>query len=62
MLGGSAGWANMSASVYNSIHGVELFEEKDWQYEIVDVWGISDMSLIRESTDVLKSSALPFFA
>ena len=62
MLGGSAGWANMSATVYNSIHGVELFEEKDWQSEITDVWGISDMSLIRESTDILKASELPFFA
>lgn len=42
MLGGSAGWANMSALVHNSIKGVSLYEEKYWNSPIVDVWGISD--------------------
>lgn len=62
MLGGSAGWANMSATVHNSIDNVELYEEKIWNSEIIDVWGISDLSLIKESSAFLAKSTQPFFA
>ena len=62
MLGGSAGWANMSATVNNSIDGVLLYEEKDWTSEIVDVWGISDFSLFKESSKILAAGKEPFFA
>lgn len=62
MLGGSAGWANMSATVNNSIDDVLLYEEKDWTSGIVDVWGISDFSLFKESSSILAASKEPFFA
>ena len=62
MLGGSAGWANMSATVNNSIDDVTLYEEKDWTSKIVDVWGISDYSLFKEAAKILSASKAPFFA
>ena len=60
MLGGSAGWANMSALINNSIQGVNLYEEKYWSSPIVDVWGISDHSLITEASAILKQAKTPF--
>jgi phosphoglycerol transferase MdoB-like AlkP superfamily enzyme len=62
MLGGSAGWANMSATVHNSIPGVTLLEEKNWQSPIEDVWGITDRDLITESLDALSKAKQPFMA
>jgi len=62
MLGGSAGWANMSATVHNSIPGITLLEEKDWKSPIEDVWGITDRDLITESLDVLAKAKQPFMA
>lgn len=62
MLGGSAGWANMSATVHNSIPGITLLEEKHWQSPIEDVWGITDRDLITESLDALKDAKQPFMA
>lgn len=60
MLGGSAGWANMSALIHNSIQGVTLYEEKYWNSPIVDVWGISDYSLIKEAGAILSNAKQPF--
>mgnify|MGYP006079124995 FL=1 len=60
MLGGSAGWANMSALIHNSIQGVTLYEEKYWTSPIVDVWGISDYSLINEAGAILTQAKTPF--
>ncbi len=60
MLGGSAGWANMSALIHNSIQGVTLYEEKYWSSPIIDVWGISDHSLFSEASDVLSQAQTPF--
>ena len=60
MLGGSAGWANMSALINNSIEGVNLYEEKYWNSPIVDVWGISDHSLFTEATEILSQAQTPF--
>jgi len=60
MLGGSAGWANMSALIHNSIQGVNLYEEKFWNSEIVDVWGISDHSLFNEAGAILQGANQPF--
>ena len=62
MLGGSAGWANMSATVHNSITGIKLFEEKAWQSPIEDVWGITDGDLFKESTQILSKAPKPFMA
>mgnify|MGYP001167828124 FL=1 len=60
MLGGSAGWANMSALINNSIQGVNLYEEKYWSSPIVDVWGISDHSLFNEASAILGQAQTPF--
>ena len=64
MIGGSAGWANMNALIRQSIDGVQLFEEGDWNSPLVDVWGISDLSLFKESDRILREQAdgKPFFA
>ncbi|MEH6491133.1 LTA synthase family protein [Halopseudomonas sp.] len=64
MIGGSAGWANMNALVRQSIDGVQLFEEGDWTSPLVDVWGISDLDLFKESDRILRQQAdgKPFFA
>ena len=62
MLGGSAGWANMSATVHNSISGITLLEEKHWQSPIEDVWGITDRDLFKESLATLKTAPQPFMA
>ena len=64
MIGGSAGWANMSALIRQSIQGVELYEEGHWRSPNVDVWGISDLDLFKESDRILRDTPedRPFFA
>lgn len=64
MIGGSAGWANMSALIRRSIQGVELYEEGHWRSPNVDVWGISDLDLFKESDRILRNidGDRPFFA
>lgn len=64
MIGGNAGWANMSALVRQSIDGVRLYEESHWKSPLVDVWGISDLSLFKESDEILRAvpKDKPFFA
>jgi phosphoglycerol transferase MdoB-like AlkP superfamily enzyme len=64
MIGGSAGWANMSALIRESIAGVELYEEGHWQSPTVDVWGISDLNLFKETDRLLRDlpADKPFFA
>ncbi len=64
MIGGNAGWANMSALVRQSIDGVRLFEESYWKSPAVDVWGISDLSLFKEGDEILRAvpKDKPFFA
>jgi phosphoglycerol transferase MdoB-like AlkP superfamily enzyme len=63
-IGGSAGWANMSAVINQSIKDVELFEEGQWDAPIVDVWGISDLDLFRGVDSILAGlpNDKPFFA
>lgn len=63
-LGGSAGWAHMSALIQLSIPDIRLYEENDWSEPIVDVWGISDYSLFLEADRILNTvpSEQPFFA
>jgi phosphoglycerol transferase MdoB-like AlkP superfamily enzyme len=63
-IGGSAGWANMSALIQNSIKGVHLYQEDVYTEPLVDVWGISDLGLFREVDRVLAQQPKhrPFFA
>ena len=64
MVGGNAGWANLEAVLTRSIDDLELYEEGDWQSPNVDVWGISDLNLFKESHRILEAlpSDQPFFA
>lgn len=63
-IGGSAGWANMSALIQNSIKGVHLYQEGIYTEPLVDVWGISDLGLFKEVDRVLSKQPKdrPFFA
>ncbi|MDR2507318.1 MAG: LTA synthase family protein [Candidatus Accumulibacter sp.] len=63
-IGGSAGWANINALIKSSIDGVQLHEEGEWKSPNIDVWGISDLSLFRETDALLRGlpKDRPFFA
>jgi phosphoglycerol transferase MdoB-like AlkP superfamily enzyme len=64
MIGGNAGWANINALIQQSIDGVRLYQESDWRAPLVDVWGISDLDLFKESDRILRDlpKDRPFFA
>ncbi|VAW53835.1 sulfatase family protein [hydrothermal vent metagenome] len=61
-LGGSASWANIRGLLSSNLPDLKLYEEGSYQSEVIDVWGISDLSLFREANDVLKNIEQPFFA
>jgi phosphoglycerol transferase MdoB-like AlkP superfamily enzyme len=63
-IGGNSGWANMNALIRQSIDDVRLFEERDWKSPVVDVWGISDLDLFKETDRILQAlpKDKPFFA
>ena len=63
-LGGSANWANMRGLLTNNIKGLLLFEEGDYKYPRVDVWGISDRDLFKaaHNTFCKQNKDKPFFA
>ncbi|MED5239432.1 MAG: LTA synthase family protein [Pseudomonadota bacterium] len=63
-IGGNAGWANLDGLVQQSIDDLELYQEGDWESPDVDVWGISDLNLFRESNQILADvpDDQPFFA
>ncbi|MDR1228609.1 MAG: LTA synthase family protein [Azoarcus sp.] len=53
-IGGSAGWANMSALIKSSVPDIRLYEEGDWRSSNIDVWGISDLALFKEVDALLR--------
>ena len=61
-LGGSASWANIRGLLSSNLPDLKLFEEGSYESLVVDVWGISDLSLFREANAVLKDVTQPFFA
>jgi phosphoglycerol transferase MdoB-like AlkP superfamily enzyme len=61
-LGGSANWANIRAVFANNIKGLKVIEEKDHKSKRVDVWGISDLDLLKEAADRLVLEKKPFLA
>lgn len=63
-IGGNSGWANMNALIRQSIDGVQLYEEGGWKAKNVDVWGISDLDLFKETDHILRElpKDRPFFA
>ncbi|MGE8186845.1 LTA synthase family protein [Pseudomonas sp. NPDC086278] len=64
MIGGNAGWANINALIRQSVDGVRLYDESDWRSPLVDVWGISDLDLFKESDRIIRElpKDQPFFA
>lgn len=64
MIGGNSGWANMNALIRRSIVDIRLYDEQVWRSPVVDVWGISDLDLFKESDRLLRDLPRdqPFFA
>lgn len=60
MIGGSASWANIRGVLTHNIEDLHLMEEGAWKSPNVDVWGISDLALFRETADVLTKARQPF--
>ncbi|HEX5635914.1 MAG TPA: LTA synthase family protein, partial [Gammaproteobacteria bacterium] len=61
-LGGSASWANIRGLMAANIPQLEIHEEGSYESPVVDVWGISDLSLFEEANNVFKKLDEPFFA
>lgn len=63
-IGGNSGWANMNALIRQSVDGITLYEEGGWKAKNVDVWGISDLDLFKETDQLLRElpQNRPFFA
>lgn len=55
LIGGNAGWANINGLIRQSIDNVRLYDESHWQSPLVDVWGISDLDLFKESDRLLRA-------
>ena len=62
MIGGSANWANIRGVFKNNIEDLHILEESFWKAPNTDVWGISDLALLRESIGVFNQSKKPFIA
>jgi len=63
-IGGDAGWANIQGLLQNSINDLELWQMRDFSAPAVDVWGLSDNSLLVAANDRLNEVAeeKPFVA
>ncbi len=64
MIGGSASWANIRSLITYNLKDMELIELGDFDRPRVDVWGISDLDLLREAHDLFskRDQKKPFFA
>jgi len=61
-IGGSTSWANIKGLLENNIDSLHIYEEKDYNYPRLDVWGISDHNLFTAANKVLAEQTRPFFA
>jgi phosphoglycerol transferase MdoB-like AlkP superfamily enzyme len=52
---------NNYRGLLNNIKGVKLYEEGSYTSPKVNVWGISDKDLFKESNTILKQQQKPFF-
>ncbi len=64
IIGGSASWANIRSVITYNIKDIKLTELGDFDRPRLDVWGISDLDLFRESHEIFKNESIdkPFFA
>ncbi len=58
-IGGSLSWGNVRGVISN-IEGAVTREQSSYKYPAIDVWGVSDIDLLREVNDDLKSKNKPF--
>lgn len=61
-LSGSANWAQIRAAFKNNIPGLRIFEAGSYRAPIVDVWGIADVDMLLEGSELLNKSRQPYFA
>jgi len=63
IIGGSASWANIRSLITHNIKDIQLTEMGDFNRPRLDVWGISDLDLFRESNEIFKNQSgdKPFF-
>ena len=64
LIGGSASWANIRSLITYNLKDMKLIELGDYDRPRVDVWGISDLNLLREAHNVFaeRDPKKPFFA
>lgn len=62
LIGGNANWANIRGLLQSNITDLQLLEESYWKAPNVDVWGISDLALMREAVTLFNESKKPFIA
>jgi len=62
LIGGSASWANIRGLLLHNVDGLNLLEESAWEAPNVDVWGVSDLAMLREATALFSKSPQPFLA
>ena len=60
-IGGSLSWGNVRGVIGN-VDGLETREESSYQSPRNDVWGISDVHLVKEVHETIKKEKEPFFA
>ena len=63
-LGGSANWGNIRGILSYNIPNLHIYEEGSYKAPRVDVWGISDLDLFKESIGGLAKieAEIPFMA
>ena len=64
IMGGSAGWANIRGFLQLNIHDLSITELDDLNSPRLDVWGVSDHDLFKESHQIFENlnTGKPFFA
>lgn len=60
-IGGSSEFNNFKG-LLNNIKNINIYEENNYASKPVNVWGISDKDLFKESINVLNKNKTPFFA
>ncbi len=60
-IGGSLSWGNVRGVISN-IQGAKTYEQSAYKYPAIDVWGVSDIDLLREVNEHLKIKTDPFIS
>jgi phosphoglycerol transferase MdoB-like AlkP superfamily enzyme len=61
-IGGSASWGNIRGVLTHNIPDLRLYEEGDYSAPRNDVWGVSDLDLLRAAHAVFQKTERPFVA